>query len=40
MIEYLGDNVISTLHMLESILAMEEEHIDDLSYMLEGLKVN
>ena len=40
MIEYMGDKDVTTRRMLEDILAMEEEHADDLSNMLEGLKAN
>jgi len=40
MIEYMGDKDVTTRRMLEDILAMEEEHADDLSNMLEGLKSN
>lgn len=40
MIKYLGDKDVTTRRMLEDILAMEEEHADDLSSMLEGLKTN
>ncbi len=38
MIQYIGDKDITTRRMLEGILAMEEEHADDLSSMLEDLK--
>lgn len=38
MIRYLGDNDITTRRMLEGILAMEEEHADDLSSLLEELQ--
>ena len=34
MINYLGNDDITTRRMLESILAMEEEHADDLSSLL------
>jgi bacterioferritin len=37
MIRYVGDKDISTRRMLEGILAMEEEHANDLSSLLEGL---
>jgi bacterioferritin len=37
MFRYVGDKDISTRRMLEGILAMEEEHADDLSSLLEGL---
>ena len=35
MIDYLGNNDITTRRMLEGILAMEEEHADDLVGLLE-----
>lgn len=38
MIRYVGDQDITTRRMLETILAVEEEHADDLSNMLQGLK--
>ncbi|HKK16313.1 MAG TPA: DUF892 family protein [Gammaproteobacteria bacterium] len=38
MIRYLADNDPTTRRMLESILAMEEEHADDLAGMLETFK--
>lgn len=34
---YIGDKDITTRRMLEGILAMEEEHADDLSSLLAGL---
>ncbi|MBS0312057.1 MAG: bacterioferritin, partial [Proteobacteria bacterium] len=37
MIRYLGDKDVTTRRMLEDILAMEEEHADDLSSLLEDL---
>ena len=37
MIRYIGDNDITTRRMLEGILAMEEEHADDLASLLEDL---
>jgi bacterioferritin len=37
MIEYVGDKDTTTKRMLEGILAMEEEHADDLVGMLEEL---
>ena len=37
MIEYIGDKDTTTSRMLEGILAMEEEHADDLVGMLEEL---
>jgi len=40
MIQYMGDKDVTTRRMLEDILAMEEEHADDLSSLLEDLKVN
>lgn len=36
MINYIGDRDITTKHMLEYILAQEEEHADDMSDFLEG----
>lgn len=38
MIRYIGDKDITTRRMLEGILAMEEEHADDLASLLEELK--
>jgi bacterioferritin len=38
MIEYLGDKDTTTRRMMEGILAMEEEHADDLVGLLEDLK--
>jgi len=38
MIAYLGDRDPTTHRMLEEILASEEEHADDLSSLLEGMK--
>ena len=37
-IEYIGDKDTTTTRMMEGILAMEEEHADDLVGMLEELK--
>jgi bacterioferritin len=37
MIRYVGDNDITTRRMLESILAVEEEHADDLASFLEDM---
>ncbi|MDP2057379.1 MAG: ferritin-like domain-containing protein, partial [Thiobacillus sp.] len=37
MIRYIGDKDITTHRMLETILAMEEEHANDLSSLLEDL---
>jgi len=36
MIAYIGDKDTTTKRMLEGILAMEEEHADDLNSMLDG----
>jgi len=38
MIEYLGERDTTTKRMMEGILAMEEEHADDLVGMLEELR--
>jgi bacterioferritin len=38
MIRYLGDKDFTTKRMLEGILAVEEEHADDLKTLLEGMK--
>ena len=38
MIAYLGDQDPTTQRMLKEILASEEEHADDLSSLLDGLK--
>ena len=38
MIAYLGDDDPTTQRMLKEILASEEEHADDLSSLLEGMK--
>jgi len=38
MITYVGDKDVTTRRMLEGILAMEEEHADDLASMLEDLE--
>ena len=37
MIRYLGDDDPTTRRMLEGILAMEEEHADDLVALLEEM---
>jgi bacterioferritin len=37
MIRYIGDDDVTTRRMLESILAMEEEHADDLKTLLKTL---
>jgi bacterioferritin len=39
MIAYLADNDPTTQRMLKEILAMEEEHADDLASLLEGMKI-
>ena len=39
MIAYLGDKDPTTRRMLEEILAMEEEHADDMADLLEGMPV-
>jgi bacterioferritin len=38
MIAYLGDKDSTTRRMLEEILAMEEEHADDMSSLLDGMR--
>lgn len=38
MIDYLGDQDTTTCRMLEGILASEEEHAEDLSSLLKGMK--
>ena len=38
MVAYLGDQDPTTHRMLQEILASEEEHADDLSSLLEGMK--
>ncbi|GAB4166996.1 MAG: bacterioferritin [Rhodocyclaceae bacterium] len=40
MIRYVGDKDITTRRMLEGILAMEEEHADDLASLLEDLRTS
>lgn len=37
MVRYLGDKDPTTRRMMEGILAMEEEHADDLASLLEDL---
>ncbi|OOO02972.1 MAG: hypothetical protein USCGTAYLOR_00801 [Chromatiales bacterium USCg_Taylor] len=37
MVAYLGSDDSTTRRMLEGILAMEEEHADDLVSLLEGM---
>ena len=39
LVAYLGNNDPTTQHMIKEILAMEEEHADDMASLLEGLKV-
>jgi bacterioferritin len=39
-IRWLGDNDVTTRRMLETILAVEEEHADDLLNLLEELPTN
>ena len=38
MVAYLGDEDSTTRRMLEEILASEEEHAEDLSSLLVGMK--
>jgi bacterioferritin len=38
MIRYMGDKDVTTRRMLEAILAMEEEHAEDLSSLLEEMQ--
>ena len=38
MIAYLGEDDPTTRRMLKEILVSEEEHADDLSSLLEGMK--
>jgi bacterioferritin len=40
MIRYIGDNDVTTRRMLEGILALEEEHADDLLTLLQNMKGN
>ncbi len=35
-IRYLGDNDVATRRIFEKILAVEEEHADDMADLLEG----
>lgn len=37
MIQYLGDQDPTTSHMLKTILAVEEEHADELAVLLKGM---
>ena len=39
LVSYLGDNDPTTQRMVKEILAMEEEHADDMSSLLEGMRV-
>ena len=39
LVAYLGNNDPTTQRMIKEILAMEEEHADDMASLLEGLKV-
>ena len=39
LVAYLGNNDLTTQRMIKEILAMEEEHADDMASLLEGLKV-
>lgn len=39
LVSYLGDNDPTTQRMVKEILAMEEEHADDMSSLLEGMQV-
>ena len=39
LVAYLGNNDPTTQRMIKEILAMEEEHADDMSSLLEGLKI-
>jgi bacterioferritin len=36
MVQYVGENDSTTRRMLEEILAVEEEHADDLADLLQG----
>jgi bacterioferritin len=40
LIRYLGEHDPTTSHMLQEILAVEEEHADELADLLKGLPVN
>ena len=37
-VAYLGNNDPTTQRMIKEILAMEEEHADDMASLLEGFK--
>jgi bacterioferritin len=39
-IRYIGDKDVTTRRMLEGILALEEEHADDLLTLLQNMKGN
>ena len=39
LVAYLGNNDPTTQRMIKEILAMEEEHADDMASLLEELKV-
>ena len=39
LVAYLGNNDPTTQRMIKEILAMEEEHADDMASLLEGLKI-
>lgn len=39
LVSYLGNNDPTTQRMVKEILAMEEEHADDMSSLLEGMQV-
>ena len=38
LVAYLGNNDPTSQRMIKEILAMEEEHADDMASLLEGLK--
>lgn len=40
MITYIGNKDVTTRRMLEAILAVEEEHADDMANLLNGLKAS
>jgi len=37
MVNYIGDKDTTTRRMLEEILAVEEEHAEDLSSLMQGM---
>jgi bacterioferritin len=39
MVDFLANNDPTTLRMIKEILAVEEEHADDMASLLEGLKI-